>query len=191
MNTDSCVCSQLLKLARMTLLCQALCLPWALCSSSFFHCVVSDPLILFYQGGDFHMYHHRYVHSPQVLDTSYQFSYKPTPTWYSVTSPLVFMWCARVWCVHAEVQGRWQGSSSITCPPYPGSLKKKKIRACQYDFGDPMFLPSEDYHIHQTFMWVSGDACLVSTKTPGPSPQPSVTVFISSLGWRKHLFQVW
>lgn len=49
-NTDSCVCSQLLKLARVTLLCQALCLPWALCSSSFFHCVVSEPLILSYPG---------------------------------------------------------------------------------------------------------------------------------------------
>lgn len=121
--------------------------------------------------------HHRYVLSPQVLDTSYQFRYKPTPPCYSVTFP-VFM-C--VVCAHISPR-QTAGIILHYLSPLSRVSQEKKIRACQYGFGDPMFLPSEDYHIHQTFMWVSGDACLVSTKTPVPSPQPSTTVFICSIG---------
>lgn len=95
MNIDSCVCSQLLKLAGVALLCQALCLPWALCSSSFFHCVVSDPLILSYPGWWFpHVtITDMFISSIQLIPPT--FRYKPTPvTFFYVVCVCVV--CARI-----------------------------------------------------------------------------------------------
>lgn len=115
--------------------------------------------------------HHRYVHFLNPVDTSYLQIQTHTSDF--------FLCGVRVCgvCTHkSKADGR--NHPPLLIHLIQGLSRKKKFRACQYGFGDPMFLPSEDYHIHQTFMWVSGDACLVSTKTPGPSPQPS----ISSLG---------
>lgn len=148
MNIDSCVCSQLLKLARVALLCQALCLPWALCSSSFFHCVVSDPLILSYPGWWFL---HVTITDMFILLKSLI----PPPS--SDTNPHqhATQWLFSIFLCGVRVCGvctRKYKADGRNHPPLlihliQGLSRKKKFRACQYGFGDPMFLPSEDYHM--------------------------------------------
>jgi hypothetical protein len=75
------------------------------------------------------------VHYPQILDTFYQFRYKPIPTYYSVTLPYVCAyvsaWCVCLVCVCAQMH-TWRSKADGRNHPQlllhfiQGLSKKKK-----------------------------------------------------------------